>query len=172
MAKGTRYPDESIQLGLRVLALCGGQAAQASRLLASEGYEIPRNTLTGWKNRRYSHRYAEMLHEHRQEIGERTADLAMELAGRAQTVSAELVEKTHDKADAIEPKDLARSALALTQVSAEQVRTGRLLRDLPTGITEVRDPREIVRELQALDVVKLEQENAIDAEVVDESVSQ
>jgi hypothetical protein len=90
MPKGIQHPEETVQLGLRVLARCGGQAAQASRLLASDGLEIPRNTLTGWKNRTYAHVYAEILHEYRQEIAEAASDRAMELAGRAQSVSAQL----------------------------------------------------------------------------------
>jgi len=168
MPKGIQYPEETVQLGLRVLALCGGQAAQASKLLASEGYEIHRNTLTGWKNRAYAHRYLEMLHEHRQEISARTADMAMELAGRAQTVSAQLIEKTEEKIDEIPPKDLARSALAATQVTAEQTRTSRLLREQPTNISAVRDPAEIIAELKALGIAK--QDEAIDVKVVDEPV--
>jgi hypothetical protein len=168
MPKGIQHSEETVQLGLRVLALCGGQAAQASRLLASQGYEIHRNTLTGWKNRTYAHRYLEMLHEHRQEISARTADMAMELAGRAQSVSAQLIEKTEERIDEIPPKDLARSALAATQVTAEQTRTGRLLREQPVSITEIRDPREIIAELKAEGIARTD--DAIDVEVVDESV--
>jgi hypothetical protein len=53
-------------------------------------------------------------------------------------------------------------------VTAEQARTGRLLREQPTAISEIRDPREILEELRALGVVK--KSAAIDVEVVDESV--
>lgn len=169
MPKGIVHSEENVQLGLRVLALCNGEAAQASRLLKSEGVDIHRNTLTGWKNGTYSHRYLEMLHEQQQQIASRTADTAMELAGRAQAVSAELIEKTSERINEIEPKDLARSALAATQVTAEQVRTGRLLREQPTSISEIREPNEIIEELKALHIARTEK--AITAEVLDEPVA-
>lgn len=169
MTKGITRSEEEVQLGLRVLALCNGEAAQASRLLKSEGVDIPRNTLTGWKNGTHAHRYLEMLHEHQQEISSRTADTAMQLAGRAQQGSADLVEETIKRKEEIEPKDLARSALALTQVTAEQVRTGRLLREQPTSISEVREPNELIEELKALGIAH--RNRAIDVEVFDEPVA-
>lgn len=169
MTKGITRSEEHVQLGLRVLALCNGQAAQASRLLKSEGVDIPRNTLTGWKNGRYAHRYLEMLHDRQAEISARTADTAMELAGRAQTGSSELVDETIKRKKEIEPKDLARSALALTQVTAEQVRTGRLLREQPVSITEIREPPELIAELQALGIARRNQ--AITVKVEEETHS-
>lgn len=163
-------PEETVQLGLRTLALCGGNASRAAKLLQDADLEHPpaKRTLQDWKDKTYANRYLEILNETQRDIASRTADTAMELAGRAQSVSAELVEVTAEKKDQIEPKDLARSALALTQVSAEQVRTGRLLREQPTSISEVREPSEIIEELKALHVAESKKRSeAIDVEVLD-----
>jgi hypothetical protein len=58
----------------------------------------------------------------------------------------------------------------MTQITAEQSRTGRLLREQPTSIlgTDNPDPLELIKELQSLGVVKKPVDEAIDVQVVEE----
>lgn len=158
-----KHPHEDVEVALRVLALCGGDARRAHSLLLGRGYEIPRRTLSSWKTDTYAQRYHQVLTETQQEIGSHAADRAMEIAGKANAVEELLVEETELKVHEIEPKDLARSAQAMTQVKAENVRTARLLREQPTSIVEARDPAETIKELQALGIVR--RESAITVEV-------
>jgi hypothetical protein len=134
-----RHPVENVELGLRVLAKFGGDAGRAAGWLASDSsiaHPPHRHTLNTWKTR-HAQRYQELLAEERAALDGFTANKARELAARAQAVSEELLERTKERAGEIEPRDLARSAYNLTQVSAEQVKTSRLLEDKPTAITSL-----------------------------------
>lgn len=124
-----------------------------------------RQTLNRWKTR-YAQPYHQLLEEERASVDHWAADRARELAIKAQAGSQQLVERTIERIDEIEPKDLARSAYNLTQVTAEQVKTGRLLEEKPTQIAELQNPSELIRELEALGVVK--RSEAITVDVLDE----
>jgi hypothetical protein len=163
-----RHPVENVKLGLRVLAKVGGDAGRAAMILASDetiAHPPGRQTLNRWKIR-YAQPYHQLFEEERASVDNWAADTAREIAIKAQAGSEQLVDRTIERIDEIEPKDLARSAYNLTQVSAEQVKTGRLLEEKPTQITEVRNPNEIIQELEALGVVK--KREAITVDVLDE----
>jgi hypothetical protein len=104
-----RHPVENVKLGLRVLAKVGGDAGRAAMILARDetiAHPPGRQTLNRWKIR-YAQPYHQLFEEERASVDNWAADRAREIAIKAQAGSEQLVDRTIERIDEIEPKDLA-----------------------------------------------------------------
>lgn len=158
--KPNDYTQIDVGMGLRALALYGGNYARASRALTADGRPIPPKLLKTWREDTYAIEYEAVVYELREKIGSQVSDGAMEVAVSAQELSAQMVAQLQENLHEVPAKELAKAALNMAQVSRTNVEVGRLLRNEPTSITEVRSVDESLAALEDLDV--------IDVEVVDE----
>jgi hypothetical protein len=172
MGKKLTYPEERVELGLRTLALCGGNTRRAARILEADGNRIPQSTLHRWRDHTYARRYLEIRNETQAEIGQEIADHAMEIAGRANEVEEQLIDKMAAHVEDVpveDSKDLANVARGFASVAQGRdlaLRNANLLREKPTAITRLENPSELLRELELLGVVK--RREAITVEPVEE----
>ena len=150
MSVAVTYTETDYQLGMRCLALCGGNTTRAAKQMEQAGRPVPKDTLRDWKDKP---RYQEVLTEMRAEIGEQTANEASEIAGLATQVEKKLIEGLQNSLHDLEARELANAALKMAQAKEINVRTSRLLRDQPDSITEIRDPADILAELRHLGLV-------------------
>jgi hypothetical protein len=160
MGKKLTYPEELVQLGLRTLALCGGNTRRAARLLEADGNRIPQSTLHRWRDHTHARRYLEIRNETQAQIGQQIADHSMEIAGRANEVEEELIAKMAAHVEDVpveDSKDLANFARGFASVAQGRdlaLRNANLLREKPTSIERIENPAAIIRELEALGVAR------------------
>jgi hypothetical protein len=160
MGKKMTYPEELVQLGLRTLALCGGNTRRAAQILEADGNRIPQSTLHRWRDHTHARRYLEIRNEMQAEIGQEIADHAMEIAGQANEVEEQLIAKMAANVDDLpieNSKDMANAARSFASVAQGRdlaLRNANLLREKPTKISRVENPAELIRELEALGVAK------------------
>jgi hypothetical protein len=172
MGKKMAYPEELVQLGLRTLALCGGNTRRAARLLEADGNRIPQSTLHRWRESVHARRYLELRNEMQAQIGQQIADHAMEIAGRANEVEEQLIARMAARVDDVpveDSKDLANFARGFASVAQGRdlaLRNANLLREKPTSIERIENPAEIIRELEALGVAR--RSEPIKAEPIDD----
>lgn len=154
----TDYTELDVAVGLRALALYGGNAAKAARALVSDGRPISEKTLRNWRDGKYAVQYEDLVYELRQSIGQKVSDEAMEIAAQASEVETALISATQANLHDIPAKDLAKAALNMAQIKRTNVETARLLRNEPTQITEHRSVDDSLAELRSLGVIEVEAE--------------
>lgn len=151
--KATDLNQMDVALGLRAVALYGGDYVKAARAMLAEGRPIEAPVLKSWREDEYPIEYERIVYELREKIGSQVSDGAMEVAVEAQQVSAELTADLQGRSHELKANELAKAALNMAQVSRTQVEVARLLRNEPTSITEVRTVNESLDVLQDLDVI-------------------
>lgn len=154
--KPSDFSQLDIAMGLRALALYGGNCQQASRALTAEGRPITPDRLKKWKEEDYPVQYEEVVYTLRQKIGEQISDGAMEVAANAQQLSNQMIDLLQENLAQIPASQLAKAALNMAQTSRTNVETARLLRDQPTQITEVRTVDDSLDTLKELDILSVD----------------
>lgn len=153
----TDYTELDKAEALRALALYGGSPAKAARALASEGRIISTATLTSWREE-HAVQYEEIVHGLRQQIGQHMSDTAVEVAGQAADLEAQMIARAQENLHEIPAAQLPKAALNMAQVKRTNIEVARLLRNEPTQITENRSVYESLDELKALGVIEVEAE--------------
>lgn len=152
--QSSRHDAETIELGLRLTVLSGGNCSRASKLMLGEGKTVDDTTLRRWKEDKYSHRYEQLVDEVRRELDESIKDVSSVIAEQAQAVESQMLRELATELHEIPAKEKARAVQALAQAASTHVQIGRLLNEKPTSITETRPPAEIVAELRELGVIE------------------
>lgn len=150
------FTQLDIAMGLRALALYGGNCQRASQALTAEGRPIPPGRLKQWKEDDYPVQYEEIVYTLRQKIGEKISDGAMEVASAAQSLSHQLIDQLQENLVELPASQLAKAALNMAQTSRTNIEVARLMRDQPTAITEVRTLDDSLDTLKDLDVLDVE----------------
>lgn len=149
------FTQLDIAMGLRALALYGGNCQRASQALTAEGRPVPPGKLKKWRDEDYPVQYEEIVYNLRSKIGEQVSDGAMEVATQAQDLSVQLMDQLKENLVELPASQLAKAALNMAQTSRTNVEVARLLRNEPTQITEVRtvdDSLDTLKELDILDI--------------------
>lgn len=142
-----RYTQEDITRGLVAMVGWAGSASDASKSLASEGLEIPRETLRSWVKQTHRDQYEELRSKYAVKMEQHLVSNFREMAVRASVVQMRAIDAAESRLKCGEDQDPARTAASLAKVS--QTATDKLLAltGRPTAITETRGMQEILRSL-------------------------
>jgi hypothetical protein len=151
-----RHDPETVELGLRLTVLSGGNTSRAASLMLSEGKPVDAKTLARWKDHNHAHRYEQLIDEIRRELDTEIKDTSSVIASQAQAVEAQLIKELGSELHEIPARDKARAVQSLAQTASTHVQIQRLLSEKPTSIVETRPPSEILAELRELGVIEAE----------------
>ncbi|MDP9143763.1 MAG: hypothetical protein M3N43_03555 [Actinomycetota bacterium] len=165
--RGKRHDINAIDQGLIYLARAYGKARKASRLMKEDGLTpIPPSTLDHWKKNAHVARYEQLRAEWEKRRDLDTAERMDALVSRALDIEEDILEKTAEKVDKIDPRDLANAFKNLAIGSGVLQDKSDRLRGKPAGVIEHRHD---VYHWVEQEIAKLERE-ALEAETVDAEV--
>lgn len=144
-----RYTEEDVQRGLTQLALCNGNHAHAHDDLATQGHDIPAETLRSWAKNQHAHQYEQIRSDLVPRIHARIATQHEDVARQALEAQALAIQLTHQQlasGNAKQPSTIARDLGTVAGISTDKAN---LQRGRPTHITEHRDIAGILRSLEA-----------------------
>jgi hypothetical protein len=168
--RGKRHDIDSIDQGLIYLARAYGKARKASRLMAEDGLQpVPPSTLDHWKKVAHPERYEQLRTEWEKRRDLDAAERMDALVSRALDIEEEILEKTAEKVDKIDPRDLANAFKNLAIGSGVLQDKSDRLRGKPAVVVEHQHNLlpQIERALAELEREAMEAET-VDAEVVEE----
>jgi hypothetical protein len=173
-APGERHDDETVEVALTEVALCGGSTALASKRLAERGILVKKSVMDNWKLR-YPERYAQIRDQRAAEIQRLVAAAHEDLALKAAALTAKVLERTEKELDEIPARDLAGALRNVATTGGISVDKLTVARERPlNGAPASRDVNEIVRALEGMKVVQVTGlpvmglPTPVDAEVVSE----
>lgn len=137
--------------------------AQASAYLAEQGYQANVDLLRTMRDVQFRDRFEKVRDSLAPRIEASLANDFLDNARMAAEVERMAVERTRQMLEEGKIAEPSRVARDLSQVKTQSVDKRLALQGRPTQITEHRDPREIVRALEAMRVVQ-----TVDATVVPE----
>lgn len=137
--------------------------AQASSYLEEQGYQANVDTLRTMRDVQFRDRFEKVRESLAPRIEASLANDFLDNARMASEVERLAVERTRQLLGEGKIADPSRVARDLSQVKTQSVDKRLALQGRPTQITEHRDPREIIRALEAMKVVQ-----TVDATVVPE----
>lgn len=144
------YDDAEVERGLLVLALSGGNAAEAARTLAAldPPLKVSPSTLQNWKVK-HGKRYAEIAAERVAELETIVLQQVREAIVQAGALQGQVLARllARVEADELDTKDLAnvlKSAGVTLGINVEKML---LLTNRPTVIAEKRDVGELIASL-------------------------
>jgi hypothetical protein len=156
-----------IELALQLCALNSGNvSATITQLKEQVGMSLQRKTLERWIKGPYSKRYRELYEQHEEGVRGAAAVVAREIASKSADLTDELLERTREKMDEIDPRDLAPSARAVSQVHASMTEKAQLLTGQPTQRVDHGELHEILGELRQMGVLPAAE--VVDAELVED----
>lgn len=171
--RGKRHDLSAVDEGLVYLAMNYGKARKASRRMAEDGLTpIPPATLDYWKKVSHAERYEQLRAEMEKRRDLNAAERMDALRNRALDIEEDLLDKTAEKLDRIDARDLpnAFKNLAIGSGILQDKSDG--LKGKPAVLIEhhydvtVLD-RLIAEKKQQLAQALAEEEASIDAEVVE-----
>jgi hypothetical protein len=167
--RGKRHDITAIDQGLIYLARAYGKARKASRLMAQDGLQpIPASTLDHWKKVAHPERYEQLRAEWEKRRDLDAAERMDALVSRALDIEEEILEKTAEKVDKIDPRDLANAFKNLAIGSGVLQDKSDRIKGKPAAAIEHRlDVAQIDRMLAQLEAEALGAQ-AVDADVVEE----
>jgi hypothetical protein len=167
--RGKRHDIDSIDQGLIYLARAYGKARKASRLMAEDGLQpVPPSTLDHWKKVAHPERYAQLRVEWEKRRDLDAAERMDALVSRALDIEEEILEKTAEKVDEIDPRDLANAFKNLAIGSGVLQDKSDRIKGKPAAAIEHRlEVAQIDRMLAQLEAEALGAQ-AVDADVVEE----
>jgi hypothetical protein len=148
------YEPDIVDQSLLQLVLNDGNVTKTCRDMKAAGVDIPRKTLTGWRDA-YPRRYQFHATQSARELEERIVTKQRAIASAALDVVQEAIEKEADRVKAGDVRDMAASARSLATTSA--IATDKLLAmtGRPSAIVQhERKPEQIIAKLQELGVVE------------------
>lgn len=131
----------------------GGNALRSQKQLAEQGVKVEDNTLTAWRDR-FSNRYADICARHARQIEEVVVQTQREVALAASRTVRLAIEKAHERLERNEDREPARTAQALQTTTGIAVSKILELTGRPTAVVEHRSADEILRRLQAMQVIE------------------
>lgn len=144
----TSYDEQHIQEGLYELAMSGGNAAEASRRLASRGIEIPGNAINRWGKETYAKRYNELRIKIQDQIGSQLAsyheDTALLAAQKAREAIASLDLKQ------LENRDIGQAIRNLSTSAGIHTDNAFKARGKPTEVVEHRHAIDVLHRLKQI----------------------
>lgn len=144
-----KYSADELELALNILAMEGGRPTRASELLATQGLNVPKETLQHWKTR-WADRYHQICDNLQDERAQRMAAQAEDVALRAAELELLLLEDLRNKRADLKAPELAGAVRNVTTTKTLNVeKVINPLRGRPSRITEVRDADEILKSLEA-----------------------
>lgn len=139
-------PPELLETGLLALVASAGSPTRASRALAEQGHDVPKQTLDRWKTQ-HAQRYQELQDRFADQLEKQLVRQQRELALHAHEVAMLAVDKTREALEADNVKDPAGTARNLEVTAATAIDKVLLLTDRPTQITESREPSKLIASL-------------------------
>ena len=153
------YTAEEIETALQAMVAWAGNASQARRYLESKyGLQMTSSQLSHWKNHLHAARYDEIREKYAEGMEARIAHEQRDLAMLAAQTQRLAVERAHERLEAGEDQDPAKSAANLAKVAQSNVDKLMTLTNRPQQITETRNIQELVRSLAALGLIRVPDE--------------
>ena len=170
--RGKRHDITAIDQGLIYLARAYGKARKASRLMAEEGLQpVPPSTLDHWKKVSHPERYEQLRAEMEKPRDLNAAERMDALVSRALDIEEDLLEKTADKLDQIDPRDLANAYKNIAIGSGVLQDKSDRIKGKPSVLVEHRyDVTAIEAAMRAIEAEVMEAQ-PVDAEVVEDDAS-
>ncbi len=155
-APARRYSLEDRELALRTLALAGNRYEAATALLNKNTtgnlQNLPKQTLWRWANEQYQDRYEEIRTEVSDQVAQRVANQAEEIALAAGALELQLMEDLAAKRHDLDAKDVAGALRNVTTTKSLNIdKVASPIRGRPTIIHADRSAEEIFRALKALE---------------------
>lgn len=157
------YPEDTVDKALLALALKGGNATAAARLMRATGEKVSADAISNWRDK-YPQRYAYHCTENVQAIENGIAANQRELVTAAAQASLDAIKLEHERILDGEVKDASASARNLQTIAGIGVTKVLEITGRPTAIIEHRRPEDVVRRLNAL-VVDSDAEEVSDKNV-------
>lgn len=142
----SHYSAEEIEAGLTALACWRGNSRRASAELAERGIRIPWRTLYDWR-RMHAERLAELEEQVLPQIRQRLAREQEAIATQAARATLKLIQRVEQKADKLEPRDLATAVRNMEVTSATAIDKHSILHGLPTEIRQTDNAEDILKRL-------------------------
>jgi hypothetical protein len=160
-----KFTVQDVETVLNVLAMNGGNYSRTSEQVGKEyGIEIHPVTLKKWATTQFPSKYAVIQRTLADKINDVVAGRIGDLALTGTEVQHRLLQQLAERIDE-EPnvpiKELAPAVRNIAQATQTNIQQRQLLEGKPTGITELRNIEETVRELEQNEIL-------VDAEVVEE----
>jgi hypothetical protein len=146
----SRYTEAEIELGLRALAISGGNTRKASSLLARQGIKIPRTTLQFWAAEPYSERYRQIQDEVLPQIYAEIAQGTEDIARSATELEAKLIEKLQREYQDLDPDKAAAALQRVSTTKGINVDKSLLVRGRPTSIQATADITDLLKQAASL----------------------
>ena len=156
--RNSRNSAETIEIGLRAMALCHGNSRKARKLLDEQGLikGVNDRTLHSWMRDLYPDRYAVLAHEEMQGVYDRIATTQEGMVSDLLEVQEKAVEKL--KAAVDDDKISAREMAAITKDTALSMAINQdkasLIRGRPTEIRQERSVTELMDFLHRTGMLK------------------
>jgi hypothetical protein len=160
-----KFTVEDVDTVLNVLAMNGGNYSRTSEQVGKEyGIEVHPVTLKKWVTVQFPSKYAVIQRELSDKINDvvtgRIGDLALSGTEIQHSLLEQLAERI-DQEPNVPIKELAPAVRNIAQATQVNIQQRQLLEGKPTGITELRNIEETVKELEQNEIL-------VDAEVVEE----
>jgi len=163
--KGQLTPriEQNLPEILSTLAICNGNANEASRRLRIAGIPVHTSTIG-----RLRDRYADVYQQRRQELAPQieetfAADL-LENAAEATAMVKRLIDETGKRLDEGSIEEPARAARELSQVTQQSIDKRLAVQGRPTQIVESRNIAEIIKTLEGKRILEVIESTAIEEE--------
>lgn len=148
-----RYSDIDRERGLQALAICSGNTATASELLAEAGHEIPGATLRNWKVKHHD-QYAEVQARVRELVVKDMAEESDALARLYAKLERQTAERLVANVETLDARDLAGTLRNLATGRGISLDKSAMLRGEPQVVVETkRSPEELYAVLARLGVL-------------------
>ena len=143
-----RYSPEEIDLGLRTLALEGGNSQAAHERLKEGGLDIPSVTLRDWRNTSRVERYQDICVQVAPEIERVVVQRSAEIQRRALDVSLKAIDAAEQQITNGEAKDPSATAKNLALTHGIITDKTLILQGRPTNIDLTLDARDLIAEIR------------------------
>jgi hypothetical protein len=145
-----RHSMDTIELALNVLAIEGGRTQRAHEILAGQGIDVPKQTLSSWKLDSHADRYHQISTDVSLHRAERIANQAEEVALLAGQLERDLLKDLQAHRADLKPAEIAGAIRNVTTTKALNMdKVINPIRGRPSTITETRDANTLLESLAA-----------------------
>lgn len=167
-----RYTLEQKELALHTLALTGNRYEHACDLLRNhpEGFQVSRQLLHLWATQQLPDRYEEIRTQVSQQVAQRVANQAEQIAIAAGELELQLIEDLQAKHHDMDARDVATALRNLTTTKALNIdKIASPIRGRPTVIHSDRTAQDILNALKALEPGLIIDNEPVEAEVIEDN---
>lgn len=169
-----RYTLEQKELALHTLALTGNRYEHACDLLRNhpEGFDVSRQLLHRWATHQLPDRYEEIRTQVSQQVAQRVANQAEEIALAAGNLELQLIQDLEAKRTDMDARDVATAIRNISTTKALNIdKISSPIRGRPTIIHSDRTAEDILKALKALEpglIIDNPTETITDAELAED----